>query len=106
MSKSQGWGTLIFSCIRRLGSFFWVQICEFQYFWGVLRKMNVFWGMKILWIFLWGQPKIGLVLEVISMYFRVFSKGKYTESVYFGGLQKFQIFLVCLKFLIFLGGEW
>ena len=29
--------------------------------------MNIFWGMKILWIFFWGHPKIGLVLGVISM---------------------------------------
>ena len=54
--------------------------------------MNIFWGMKILWIFFWGHPKIGLVLGVISMYFRVFYQGKYTESGYFFGLQKFQIF--------------
>ena len=27
-------GTLIFSCIRRLGSFFGVQNLEFHYFWG------------------------------------------------------------------------
>ena len=49
-----GGGTLIFSHIRRLGPFFWVQSFEFQYFWG-------FWGMKILWIFLGGHHKIGLV---------------------------------------------
>ena len=30
--------------------------------------------MKISWIFFWGHPKIELVLEVISMYFRVFFK--------------------------------
>ena len=35
--------------------------------------MNIFGGMKILWIFFWGHPKIGLVLGFISMYFRVFS---------------------------------
>ena len=35
--------------------------------------MNIFLGMKILWIFFLGYPKIGLVLGVISMYFRVFS---------------------------------
>ena len=39
-----------------------------------------------------GHPKIGLVLGVMSMYFRVFFLGKYTESGYFLGLQKFQIF--------------
>ena len=54
--------------------------------------MNIFWGMKILWIFFLGHPKIGLLLGVISMYLRVFSLGKYSESGYFLGLQKFQIF--------------
>ena len=29
--------------------------------------------MKILWIFYWGNDKIGLYLGVISMHFRVFS---------------------------------
>ena len=33
--------------------------------------MNIVWGMKILWSFLGGNPKIGLLLRVISMYFRV-----------------------------------
>ena len=33
-----GRGALIFSYIRRLGSFFWVQNCEFQYFWGFSEK--------------------------------------------------------------------
>ena len=35
--------------------------------------MNIFLGLNILWIFFLGHPKIGLVLGVISMYFRVFS---------------------------------
>ena len=42
--------TLIFSYIRRLGSFFLVKNFEFQYFFGFSEKM-IFWGMKILWIF-------------------------------------------------------
>ena len=68
--------------------------------------MNIFWGMKILWIIFWGHPKIGLVLGVTSMYFRVFSYGKYSELRYLLGLQKFQIlFGGALKFLIFFGGE-
>ena len=37
-----GGGTLIFSYIRRLGSFFRVQNFEFQYFLGGFRKMNIF----------------------------------------------------------------
>ena len=33
-----GGGTLIFSYIRRLGPFFWVQNFEFRYFWGFSEK--------------------------------------------------------------------
>ena len=44
-----GGGTLIFSGIRRLGSFFGVQNFEFQYF------------ISILWIFLGGLHKIGQI---------------------------------------------
>ena len=54
-------GTLIFSHIRRLGPFFWVQNSEFQYFLGFSEKLIFFWGMKILWIIFWGHHKIGLV---------------------------------------------
>ena len=53
--------------------------------------MNIFWGTNILWIFLGGHHKIGLDLGVISLYFRVFSLGKYTKPRYSFGLQKFQI---------------
>ena len=36
--RGGGGGDLIFSYIRRLGSFFWVQNYEFQYFWGFSEK--------------------------------------------------------------------
>ena len=49
--------TLIFSYIRRPGSFFRVQNFEFQYFWVFLAKLIFFCGMKILW---------GFFLEVIT----------------------------------------
>ena len=78
-------GTLIFSYIRRLGSFFWVKYCEFQYFWGFSEKINMFWGMKILWIFLGGHHKIGLYLGVISMHFRFFFlRSRYRMGVFLG----------------------
>ena len=54
--------------------------------------MNIFGGMKILSIFFGGHHKIGLYLGVISMYFRVFSKGQGTKWGIFFGLLKFQIF--------------
>ena len=44
-------GTLIFSYTRRLGSFFWFEILNFNIFLG-FQKNKYFWGMKILWIFL------------------------------------------------------
>ena len=50
-------GTLIFSYIRRLGSFFWVQNFEFHYFF-VFQKNEYFLGMNILWIFLGGVQKL------------------------------------------------
>ena len=44
--------------------------------------------MKILWIFFRGHHKIGVYLAVISMHFRVFSKGQGTESGIFFGVAK------------------
>ena len=63
--------------------------------------MNIILGMKILWIFFWGHPKIGLVLGVISMYFRVFLKVNIQNRDIFWVAKISNIFLGCLKFLIF-----
>ena len=68
-----GGGTLIFSYIRRLGSFLWVKHFKFQYFGGFYEKLIFFVGMKILWIFFGGHHKFGLYLVVIFMHFRVYS---------------------------------
>ena len=65
LDRAQG-GTLIFSYIRRLGSFFLVQNFEFHYFFD-FQKNEYFLGMNILWIFLRGHHKIGLYLRVISI---------------------------------------
>ena len=78
-----------------------VQNFEFQYFWVVLEKLIFLGGMKTLWIFLGGHHKIGIYVGVISMHFRVFSEGQCKEWGIFFGLLKFQIFLRCLKFLIY-----
>ena len=57
-----GGGTLIFSHIRRLGLFLGVQkILNFNIFWGFQKNEYFLGGMKILWIFLGGHHKIGLV---------------------------------------------
>ena len=60
IDPSVGVGTLIFSYLRRLWSFFsfggGVKVLNFNIL-GVFRKMNIFWGMKILWIFIWGSSQ-------------------------------------------------
>ena len=69
-----GWGggvTLIFSYISRLWLFF-------IFFFGGGGGQN-------------SHHKIGLYLEVISMYFRVFSEGQGTEWRIFFGLLTLQI---------------
>ena len=63
---------MIFSYIRRRGSFIWFKILNFNIFW-VFRKINIFLGMEIFWMFFGGHYKIVLNLGVISLHFWVFS---------------------------------
>ena len=73
MPQGGGGGTLIFSYIRRLGSFFlWVKFLNFNIF-GGFQKNEYFLGCENFVDIFWGHPINGLVLGVISMYFRVFS---------------------------------
>ena len=82
----------IFSYIRRLGSFFWVQNFEFHYFWG-FQKNEYFVGYEDFVDIFWGHHEIGLYLGVISMHFRFFfSYGQGTEWGILFWLVKFQIF--------------
>ena len=69
-----GVGTLIFSGIRRLGLFL-----------GFFRKINNFLGMKILWIFLWGHHKIGLVLASFLCILGTFLRSKVQNWDILGG---------------------
>ena len=41
----RGWGHSDIFIIRRLGSFFGFQNCEFQFFFFI-RNINIFWGYK------------------------------------------------------------
>ena len=60
--------------------------------------------MKILWIFFWGHPKIGLVLGVISMHFRVFLKVNIQNPDIFWGCKNFKYFFWVFEISdIFLG---
>ena len=58
---AKGGCTLIFSHIRRLGLFFWVQNSEFQYFWGFSEKIIFFGGYEDFVDIFWGHHKIWLV---------------------------------------------
>ena len=67
-----GGGTPIFSCIRRLGSFFWgLKILNFIFL-GGFQKNNIL-GYEDFVDNFWGHHKIELYLGVISMHFRLFS---------------------------------
>ena len=59
--------------MRMLGAIFLFKFLNYIIFYGGVRNIDIFGDMKILWIFLGGHDKIGLVLGVSSMYFRVFS---------------------------------
>ena len=69
-----GGGPLVFSYIRRVGSFMGVQNFKFQYFWG-FQQNNYFLGMKILWIFFGVITKLdyikGLFLCILWSFLRV-----------------------------------
>ena len=92
MSCPQG-GTLIFSYIRRLGSFLGFKIFNFNiylfifYFFlgGGGQKIEYFWGYKDLGIFIGCHHKIGLYLGVVSMHFMAFFKVKVQNGGYFWG---------------------
>ena len=56
----RGGGTLIFTYIRRLGSFLGFKILNFNIFGGV-QKNEYFCGMKILWIFLGAITKLDYI---------------------------------------------
>ena len=50
----RGGGTLIFSYIRRLGSFFGVNILNYNNFWG-FQKNNYFLGYEVFRDIFWGS---------------------------------------------------
>ena len=75
-----GGGTLIlFDTCLGSGHFLFKFLNYIIFYRGGVRNIDIFGDMKILWIFFGGHDKIGLVLGVSSMYFRVFSLGKCTE---------------------------
>ena len=80
------------------------KILNFNIFLG-FQENEYFLVYEILWIFLGGHPKIGLVLGVISMYLGSFLKVNIQNRDIFGVPKISNIFLGCLIFLIFFGGK-
>ena len=78
--------------MRRLGAFlFWFKFLNYIIFFfleGGGQKYLYFWGMKILWVLLGSHDKIGLVVGVSSMYFRVLNEQN--ENIF--AWQNLQIF--------------
>ena len=73
------------SHIHRLGLFLGVQNSEFQYFWGFSEKLIFLGGMKILWIFLGGHHKIGLVWGSFLCILGSFLRSRYRIVIFFLG---------------------
>ena len=61
--------------------------------------------MKILWIFFGGHHKIGLVCGSFLCNLGSFLRSRYRFGIFFGVAKISNIFLGCLKFLIFFWGE-
>ena len=98
-----GGGTLIFSHIRRLGLFlggskFWISI-----FFGGSEKWVFFWGMKILWIFLGGHHKIGLVWGSFLCNLGSFLRSMYRIGIFFWVAKNSNIFWGAWNSWYFLG---
>ena len=95
-----GGGTLIFSYIHRLRSFFGLKILNLTFL-GGFQKNEYFWGYEDFVDIFWGHHKTRLYLGVISIYFRV----KVQNRDIFG-LLKFQIFFFGVLEIpdFFLGG--
>ena len=68
--------------------------------------MNIFWGYEDFVDFFGGSSQNWASLRVISMQFRVFFlRSRYRIGIFFWGAKISNIFLGCLKFLIFFWGE-
>ena len=102
-----GGATLIFSYMRRLGSFFFwgggggFKVLNFnilggfqknEYVLGFENFVDIFWGSSQNWTKFRGH---------FYAFYGLFLWPRYRMGDIFGGLLKFQIFFGCLKFLIF-----
>ena len=77
----------------------------FNIFFGVFRKINIFWGMKILSISFLGSSKNWTIFKGhFYAFLGLLLRSRYKMGDIFLGAKISNIFLGCLKFLIFFRG--
>ena len=99
-----GGGTLIFSRIRRLGPFLGFKILNFNIFWG-FQKNEYFWGYEDFVDIFLGSSQNWASLRSFLCILGSFLKVNVQIWDIFWVAKILNIFLGCLKFLIFFGGE-
>ena len=98
-------GTLVFSYIRRLGTFSWVQNFEFKYFLG-FQKFFYFFGCEdFVDIFLGSSQNWTIFRGHLYAFYGLFLSSSYRMGIFFWVSKTSNIFLGCLKFLIIFWGE-
>ena len=101
-----GGGTLIFSCIPRLGPFFLVQNFEFHFL-GGFQKNKYFLGYEDFVDIFLGSSQNWTIFRVHFYAFKgLFLRSSYRMGYFLWVCKISNIILGCLKFLIFFGGEW
>ena len=96
-------GTLIFSYIRRFGSFCGGQNFEFQHFLG-FQKNKYFLGYEDFVYIFWGPSQNWTIFRGYFYAFKgLFLWSLYRMGIFLGVAKISDIFWGCLKFLIFLG---
>ena len=99
--RGEGGGTLIFSYIRRLGSFYWVQNFEFQYFFRFSEKWIFLGVWRFCGYFLGSSQNWTIFICILGSFLKV----KVQNEGYFFELLKFQYFWGAWNsFFFFLGG--
>ena len=102
---------MIFSYIRRLGTFFGVQNFVFQFYLffffegGGFRKINIFWGVKILWIFFGVITNWTIFRGHFYAFYGLFLRSRHRMGIFLGVSKTSNIFFRVLEIPDIFGGE-
>ena len=103
--RGGGGGTLIFSYVRRLGSFFGVKILNFNIFGGFQKNKYLFGYKDFVDIFLASSLNWTIFRGQFYAFYGLFLRSRYRIGDIFRVAKISNIFLRCLKFLLFFRGE-